>query len=71
MTERFRVPLVSKDKAPGRASKQPRLLFAQGQLLQTPRPQDFQKGQKKEGRTTLLTRCCLPQTASCRRWKGR
>lgn len=38
------VSLVSKDKAPGEASKQPSLLFAQGQLWQTLKPQDFQKG---------------------------
>lgn len=43
------VPLVSTDKAPGEASKQLSLLFAQGQLLQALRPQDFQKGWREEG----------------------
>lgn len=47
-------------KTPGKASKQPSLLFAQGQLLQALRPQDFQKAWREEGQTTLPTRCCLP-----------
>lgn len=44
------VPLVSRDKAPGKASQQPGLLFARGQLLQTLRPQDPQKegGRRRE-----------------------
>lgn len=54
------MPLVSKDEAPGKASKQPSLLFAQGQLLQALRPQDFQKGWREEGQPILPTRCCLP-----------
>lgn len=54
------MPLVSKDETPGKASKQPGLLFAQGQLLQALRPQDFQKAQREEGQTTLPTRCGLP-----------
>lgn len=56
------VPLLSKDEAPGKASKQPSLLFAQGQLLQALRSQDFQKGWREEGRTILPTRYCLPRS---------
>lgn len=63
------VPLVSKDEAPGKASKQPRILFAQGQLLQALRPQDFQKGWREEG--ACLPGAACPNPASYRRWEWR
>lgn len=63
--------LDSKDKAPGKASKQPSLLFAQGQLWQTRKPQDFQKGWGRRGEPSCLPGATCPDPASCRRWEDK
>lgn len=65
------VPPVSEDEVSGKSSKQPSLLFAQGQLLQALRPRTSRRDGGRRGEPSCLPGAACPDPASCRRWERR